>query len=234
VRTWRGCWAGACSVSTSPRCSPRCTRLTPLSGRLLWGNAASALLGAARVLDDAPLGPARGGGRAAAEPRAAARHPADTTRGSAPPAQLLPVLPGARRRPLRRLRPDSGPRPGGSPEPGHRHLGGPARSPRRVSPAWRAPTQRRLPAGPVRVVSPVRGWMSWSSGKDSAFALHTVRTGGRVEITGLLTTLTAAADRLAVHGVRRACCRLKPMRSVCRCTSWSCPGPAPMTSTKIG
>jgi hypothetical protein len=35
-------------------------RLAPLSGRLLWGNAASALLGAARVLDDAPVGPARG------------------------------------------------------------------------------------------------------------------------------------------------------------------------------
>ncbi len=45
--------------------------------------------------------------------------------------------------------------------------------------------------------------MSWSSGKDSAFALHTVRTGGRVEITGLLTTLTQATDRVAVHGVRR-------------------------------
>jgi len=33
--------------------------------------------------------------------------------------------------------------------------------------------------------------------------LHTVRTGGRVEITGLLTTLTAATDRVAAHGVRR-------------------------------
>ena len=29
------------------------------------------------------------------------------------------------------------------------------------------------------------------------------RTGGRVEITGLLTTVTAATDRVAVHGVRR-------------------------------
>ena len=45
--------------------------------------------------------------------------------------------------------------------------------------------------------------MSWSSGKDSAFALHTVRTAGRVEITGLLTTLTQATDRVAAHGVRR-------------------------------
>jgi len=34
-------------------------RLGPLSDRLLWGNAASALLGAARVIDGAATGPAR-------------------------------------------------------------------------------------------------------------------------------------------------------------------------------
>jgi len=34
-------------------------RLGPLSDRLLWGNAASALLGAARVIDGAPTGPAQ-------------------------------------------------------------------------------------------------------------------------------------------------------------------------------
>ncbi len=34
-------------------------RLGPLSDRLLWGNVASALLGAARVIDGAPTGPAR-------------------------------------------------------------------------------------------------------------------------------------------------------------------------------
>jgi len=59
------------------------------------------------------------------------------------------------------------------------------------------------PSRAGEAVDPGRGWMSWSSGKDSAFALHTVRTGGRVEITGLLTTVTAATDRVAVHRVRR-------------------------------
>jgi len=34
-------------------------RLGPLSDRLLWGNVASALLGAARVIDGAPTGPVR-------------------------------------------------------------------------------------------------------------------------------------------------------------------------------
>ncbi len=45
--------------------------------------------------------------------------------------------------------------------------------------------------------------MSWSSGKDSAFALNAVRTGGDVEVVGLLTTLNSTADRVAMHAVRR-------------------------------
>ena len=44
--------------------------------------------------------------------------------------------------------------------------------------------------------------MSWSSGKDSAFALHTVRSAGQVPITALLSTVTGS-DRVASHGVRR-------------------------------
>jgi uncharacterized protein (TIGR00290 family) len=48
-----------------------------------------------------------------------------------------------------------------------------------------------------------RAWMSWSSGKDSALALHEVRRSGEVEVTGLLVTMNAAADRVAMHAVRR-------------------------------
>jgi uncharacterized protein (TIGR00290 family) len=44
--------------------------------------------------------------------------------------------------------------------------------------------------------------LSWSSGKDSAWALHTLRSQG-VEIAGLLTTFNSAADRVAMHAVRR-------------------------------
>ena len=44
--------------------------------------------------------------------------------------------------------------------------------------------------------------MCWSSGKDSAWALHALRTGGEVEIAGLLTTINQAAGRVAMHGVR--------------------------------
>jgi uncharacterized protein (TIGR00290 family) len=45
--------------------------------------------------------------------------------------------------------------------------------------------------------------MSWSSGKDSALALHEILTAGEVEVVGLLTTLNAVAERVAMHGVRR-------------------------------
>ena len=46
-------------------------------------------------------------------------------------------------------------------------------------------------------------WLSWSSGKDSTFALHVSRQDPRLEITGLLVTLNGAADRVAMHAVRR-------------------------------
>ena len=46
-------------------------------------------------------------------------------------------------------------------------------------------------------------WMSWSSGKDSAFALHVARKQG-IPVTTLLTTLNGEAERVAMHGVRRS------------------------------
>jgi uncharacterized protein (TIGR00290 family) len=49
-----------------------------------------------------------------------------------------------------------------------------------------------------------KAWMSWSSGKDSALALHHLLRGGEVVVTGLLTTVNAEFDRVAMHGVRRA------------------------------
>ena len=45
--------------------------------------------------------------------------------------------------------------------------------------------------------------LSWSSGKDSAWTLHVLRQQGRYEIAGLLTTFNEAADRVAMHAVRR-------------------------------
>jgi uncharacterized protein (TIGR00290 family) len=46
--------------------------------------------------------------------------------------------------------------------------------------------------------------LSWSSGKDSAWALHLLRQQAKYEIAGLLTTLNSAFDRVAMHSTRRA------------------------------
>jgi len=45
--------------------------------------------------------------------------------------------------------------------------------------------------------------LSWSSGKDCAWALHVLRQRSDVELVGLLTTFNEAADRVAMHAVRR-------------------------------
>jgi uncharacterized protein (TIGR00290 family) len=45
---------------------------------------------------------------------------------------------------------------------------------------------------------------SWSSGKDSAFALHQAQLSGEFEVVGILTTVTSVYERVAMHGVRNA------------------------------
>ena len=44
--------------------------------------------------------------------------------------------------------------------------------------------------------------LSWSSGKDSAWALHVLRTQHGIEPAALLTTVTEIYDRVSMHGVR--------------------------------
>ncbi|MDM5090831.1 adenine nucleotide alpha hydrolase [Aeromonas bestiarum] len=45
--------------------------------------------------------------------------------------------------------------------------------------------------------------LSWSSGKDSAWALHTLRQDPAIEVVGLFTTLNQTFKRVAMHGVRK-------------------------------
>jgi len=49
-----------------------------------------------------------------------------------------------------------------------------------------------------------RTLLSWSSGKDSAWSLHLLRLQNEYEIVGLLTTFNRAANRVAMHAVRRS------------------------------
>jgi uncharacterized protein (TIGR00290 family) len=58
----------------------------------------------------------------------------------------------------------------------------------------------------------IRTWLSrtllsWSSGKDSAWTLHTLRQQGVHEVVGLLTTVNSAYDRVAMHGTRASVLR---------------------------
>jgi uncharacterized protein (TIGR00290 family) len=44
--------------------------------------------------------------------------------------------------------------------------------------------------------------LSWSSGKDSAWALHLLRQSSEFEVAALLTTVNEQFDRVAMHAVR--------------------------------
>lgn len=47
-----------------------------------------------------------------------------------------------------------------------------------------------------------RAVVSWSSGKDAAWALHMVRRHGDLEVAGLLSSINAEFRRVSMHGVR--------------------------------
>ena len=44
--------------------------------------------------------------------------------------------------------------------------------------------------------------IAWSSGKDSAWALHEARRAGEFDIVGAVTTVTGTFARVSMHGVR--------------------------------
>lgn len=51
-------------------------------------------------------------------------------------------------------------------------------------------------------MTPRRVLLSWSSGKDSAWALHELRKDPDVEVAGLLTTVNTTHGRVAMHSTR--------------------------------
>ena len=58
-----------------------------------------------------------------------------------------------------------------------------------------------------------RALVSWSSGKDSAFALHVLRQAGELDVIGLFTTMNHLHDRVAMHAVRRELVRAQAART---------------------
>ncbi len=67
--------------------------------------------------------------------------------------------------------------------------------------------------------------VSWSSGKDSALALHEVQRSGEIEVVGILTTITTAFGRVSMHGVREALLDQQALALGLRC--WKVPIPSP-------
>jgi uncharacterized protein (TIGR00290 family) len=72
--------------------------------------------------------------------------------------------------------------------------------------------------------------LSWSSGKDSAWALHVLRQKGELEIVGLLTTINRVHDRVAMHAVRTEL--LRAQASAAGIPLWEVPIPSPCTNVE--
>jgi len=70
--------------------------------------------------------------------------------------------------------------------------------------------------------------LSWSSGKDSAWALHTLRARGDCEVVGLLTTVNTEFDRVAMHGTRRSV--LEAQAKMAGLPLWNVPLPWPCSN----
>jgi uncharacterized protein (TIGR00290 family) len=49
-----------------------------------------------------------------------------------------------------------------------------------------------------------KAWLAWSSGKDSAWALHVARLAGEYDVVALLTSVNRTHGRVAMHAVRES------------------------------
>jgi uncharacterized protein (TIGR00290 family) len=76
----------------------------------------------------------------------------------------------------------------------------------------RSPVRAAILAGMGSTARP-RTIVAWSSGKDSAYALHVLRQAGELDIVALFTTLSREDDRVAMHAVRRDLVRAQGERA---------------------
>jgi uncharacterized protein (TIGR00290 family) len=72
--------------------------------------------------------------------------------------------------------------------------------------------------------------LSWSSGKDSAWALHVLRRQGDVDVVGLLTTINRVHDRVAMHAVRTEL--LRAQAAAAGLPLWEVPIPSPCANAE--
>jgi uncharacterized protein (TIGR00290 family) len=69
--------------------------------------------------------------------------------------------------------------------------------------------------------------VSWSSGKDCAWALHEVRRAGALDVVGLLTTVTSEFARVSMHAVREPLLDLQAESLGLPCRKVQIPWPCP-------
>jgi uncharacterized protein (TIGR00290 family) len=79
-----------------------------------------------------------------------------------------------------------------------------------------------------RVGARPRAWLAWSSGKDSAWALHAVRQSGELEVVALLTTVNQTYSRVAMHAVRE--CLVEMQAAAAELPLIKVPIPSPCTN----
>ena len=67
-------------------------------------------------------------------------------------------------------------------------------------------------------------WLSWSSGKDSAYSLYQLKKDNSLSVKALVTTITNDYERVSMHSTRKACLELqakslskKCRKPACRC-----------------
>lgn len=72
-----------------------------------------------------------------------------------------------------------------------------------------------------------KAWLSWSSGKDSAWALHILRQRGDLEIAALLTTVNQKYERVAMHAVRESLLEAQAAAAGLRLVKVPIPSPCP-------
>ena len=70
--------------------------------------------------------------------------------------------------------------------------------------------------------------VSWSGGKDSAWALHLLQQDPRVEVLGLLTTINQHFQRVAMHGFREQL--LREQAAAADLPLWTVPLPWPCSN----
>ena len=81
--------------------------------------------------------------------------------------------------------------------------------------------------GKSTAASRPKAWLAWSSGKDSAWSLHTVRQSGELDVVALLTTVNRTHQRVAMHAVRESLLEMQAAEAGLALVKVPIPSPCP-------